>query len=483
MKKILIITGAVLGGFLILLVGVSLYVSSLLTPDFVVQQLESNLSLRAELAEIDVGLFSGASVVLKGVALGPRDSVANQGVPLGERKPMRNKTISAEGLELSLQLMPLLDKRLVVEKFVFEKPVLNMTMRANGTNNLSGLFQTPTVVNGERNPALDQAKAPASESADQASGSEPFRAQDLMFAGSLERVGLSDGTINLGLASGDRLNLKNLNLFLTNIEVNPADLANHNSAYLELNADVSALSRRGGQEVARFLLKSDGKIVPFDPKTGEIALNIRYDLTLKESSFMTGFAVMDQLSGTLPDLKKAGVNMSDVAKKAELIRDVQIDVEYGRGLLKILNDPTFPTRHYDLALLKGSTIKLGDSTHRFKGSVLASEAETNKAFANLDKELQKALKGTSADPVEIRNKALSKIITEGRIHLDFTSSGALANPNVDLLVNLPKISDVIKSAGGDILKSKIDAEINKVIPGGGKEGKKIIDDALKKLPF
>ena len=52
-------------------------------------------------------------------------------------------------------------------------------------------------------------------------------------------------------------------------------------------------------------------------------------------------------------------------------------------------------------------------------------------------------------------------------------------------MNLPELSDVIKSAGGDILKGKLDAEINKVIPGGkgAKEGKKVIDDALKKLPF
>ena len=479
MKKIIIILGSIFGGILVLLVGVSLYISSLLTEAFVVEQIESTFNLRAELKELDVGLFSGASVVLKGIALGPRDSVANQGKPLGERSPMVNKVISAESVDLSLELMPLLDKRLVVKRFVFEKPVVNLTMRANGTNNLGGLFKTPTVVNGKRNPALDEKPAAASNT------NEPFRASDLGIAGDLQKVGLNDGLLNLQLASGDRLNFKNLDLFLTDIEVDAADLQNHNSAYLELNTDVIVMSRVAGQEIARFLLRSDGKITPFDPKTGEVALNLRYDLTMKESSFMTGFVLMDQLAGKLPDLKKAGVDMSEVAKKAELIRDVQIDVEYGRGLLKILNDPTFPTRHYDLALLQGSTIKLGDSTHNFKGSVLASESETDKAFKNLDKEIERALKGTKVDPVELRNKALQKIIKDGRIHLDFTSVGALSNPNVDLLVNLPELSDVIKSAGGDILKGKLDAEINKVIPGGkgAKEGKKVIDDALKKLPF
>ncbi len=478
MKKILIILGSVVGGILVLLLGVSLYVSSLLTEEFVVEQIESTFNLRAELKELNVGLFSGASVELKGVALGPRDSVANQGKPLGERKPMANKLISAEGLELSLQLMPLLDKQLVVENFVFEKPVMNLRMRANGTNNLGALFKTPRVVGGKRNPALDEKPAAASNT------NEPFRASDLGIAGELERVGLSNGTLNLRLASGDRLKFKNLDLFLTDIVVDPEDLENKNSAYIDLDTDVGVTSRATGKEIAQFLLRSEGKIQPFDPRTGEIALNVRYDLTMKESSFMTGFAVMDQLAGKLPDLKKAGVNMSEIAKKAELIRDVEIDMEYGRGLIKILNDPTFPTRHYDLALLKGSTVKLGDSTHRFKGSVLASENETNKAFKNLDKEIERALKGTSVDPVELRNKALNKIIKDGRIHLDFTSAGALKNPNVDLLVNLPQLSDVIKSAGGDILKGKLDAEINKVLPGGaGKEGKKLIDDALKKLPF
>ncbi|MCR9142344.1 MAG: hypothetical protein NXI24_08830 [bacterium] len=478
MKKIIIIIGSVLGGILVLLLGVSLYVSSLLTEEFVVQQIESNFNLRAELKELDVGLFSGASVQLKGVALGPRDSVANQGKPLGERKPMKNKVISAESMELSLQLMPLLDSQLVVEKFIFDQPVLNLAMRANGTNNMGSLFKTPRVVDGKRNPALDEKPASASNT------NEPFRAADLGIAGELEKVGLNDGTLNLRLASGDRLKFKQLNLYLTDIVVDAADLENKNSANLELDTNVFVTSRASGKEIAQFILRSDGEIQPFDPKTGEVALNLRYDLTMKESSFMTGFAVMDQLAGRLPDLKKAGVDMKEIAKKAELIRDVEVDLEYGRGLLKILNDPTFPTRHYDLAILKGSTIKLGDSTHRFKGSVLASENETNKAFKNLDEEIKRALKGTSVDPVELRNKALNKIIKDGRIHLDFTSKGALRNPNVDLLVNLPELSDIIKSAGGDILKGKLDAEINKVLPGGaGEQGKKLIDDALNKLPF
>lgn len=480
MKKILITVASVIIGILIIMAGLSIYISSLLTPEFVVKQVESTFNLRAELKELKVGLFSGASVELRGIALGPRDSIANQGKSLGERKPMQNKTISAESLNLKLQLMPLLDKQLVVERFVFEKPQVNLTMRSNGTNNLGGLFKTPRVVDGKRNPALDKKPAAASDT------NTPFRAQDLGIAGNLERVGLNNGQLNLRLASGDRLKFKNLDLFLTDIEVDPEDLANKNSAYLDLDTDVSVTSRRSGTEIAQFILRSDGKIQPFDPKTGQVALNVRYDLTMRESSFMTGFAVMDQLAGRLPDLKKAGVDMSEIAKKAELIRDVEIDLEYGRGLLKILNDPTFPTRHYDLALLKGSTIKLGDSTHKFKGSVLASEGETNKAFKNLDKEIERALKGTKVDPVELRNKALSKIVKDGRIHLDFTSVGALVNPDVDLLVNLPSLSDVIKSAGGDILKGKIDAEINKVLPGGGaavEQGKKLVDDALKKLPF
>lgn len=189
---------------------------------------------------------------------------------------------------------------------------------------------------------------------------------------------------------------------------------------------------------------------------------------------------MDQLSGDLPALESAGVKMNDLAKQLDLIKDVDIDIEYGRSLVKFMNDPTFPTRHYDIALLKGSEMRLADSTHKFRGSVLGDQEETNKAFLKVDRELERALKG-SGNAVEIRNKAFASILKDGRIRLDFTSAGALSNPNVDLLVNLPEITDIIKSAGGDIVKGRIDQELRKVLPGGAGKAGEDVKDALNKL--
>ncbi len=472
MKKILIIAGSVIGVILVILIGVSMYVSSLINEDFVVQQVEGTFNLRAELAELNVGLFSGASVELRGVALGPRDSYANKGTPLSERKPMTNKTISADNVKLSLQLFPLMDGRLVVEEFIFRKPVVNLVMYRSGSNNLGGLFTTPRVVNGERNPALD---APKQQPAEPEEGAdEPFQAKHLGLAGTIDTAGIENGTLNMRLAAGDKLEFRGLELWLTDIDIDPEDLENHNSAYLSLDTVVHAISRQG-QEVGKFILESDGKIVPFDPKTGEVALNIRYDLNLAQSSFVTGFAVVDKLAGDLPDLRQAGVKMNDLAKKAELIRDVKLNVEYGRGLLKFLDDSMLPTKHYDFGLQKGSTIRLADSTHRFRGQLLASESETDVALAGLDRELTNALKGTGADPKEIRNKALAQVIKDGRLHFNFLSSGPLANPNVDLLAEIPSITAMIKSAGGDVLRSKLDSELKKVLPG--KLGDDIGDEA------
>lgn len=459
MKKILIIAGSVVGLILVILIGVSIYVASLLNEDFVVQQIEGTFNLRAELAELNVGLFSGATVELRGVALGPRDSYANKGTPLSERKPMTNKTISAESVKLALQLFPLMDGRLVVDEFVFRKPVVNLVMYPSGANNMGGLFTTPTVVNGERNPALDAPKEEPAEGSD-----EPFQAKHLGLAGNIDSAGIDNGTLNMRMAAGDKLEFRGLELWLTDIDIDPADLENHNSAYLSLDTVVHAISR-SGQEVGKFILESDGKIVPFDPETGEVALNIRYDLNLAENSFVTGFAVVDKLAGDLPDLRQAGVKMDDLAKKAELIRDVKLNVEYGRGLLKFLDDSMLPTRHYDFGLQKGSTIRLADSTHRFRGQLLASESETDIALAGLDRELTNALKGTGADPKAIRNKALAQVVKDGRLHFNFLSSGPLANPNVDLLAEIPSLSAMIKSAGGDVLRSKLDSELKKVLPG------------------
>lgn len=469
-KRVAVIAGALIALLLSLIVGLSVYAASLINADFIVAQLESSLNCRAELKELDAGLFSAVSSVrLGGLALGPRDDYANRGVPQKDRPPLARPLVAAKEVRLALKFWPLLSRRLVVSEFVLVEPALNLTVYANGANNLAPLFSTPRTVNGAPNPAL--AEKPAAPETPAASAG-PFTARDLPIAGSLGRVAVERGTLNLTLEEArSRVLVAPIDLALTEIEIDPEDLKNKNQARLVFNASAKVFDR-AGQESALLKLESNGLITPFEPESGRVNPALKYAIRVVEGSYINGLALLNQLSGNLPALAKAGIKMEDLTKRAELSENVEVTIEYGRALIKLLNAPVFPTRHYDFSLTEGSSLSLGDNQHRFTGRVFASAEETERVFAKVDAEIARAIKGDETQARELRNKVFAAIVKDNRVFLDFVSRGDLSNPSVELLANLPSLADLIKEAGGELARSRLQNELGREMdkrlgPGGG----------------
>lgn len=472
-KKIGIGIGIGLALLLVVLIGVSIYASSLLNEDFLVEQLESNMNCRVEIKDLSVGLFSSTSgITLKGVKLGPRDEVANKGTPLSERKAMQNALVSAESIDLALQLGALMDKKLVVEKFVINGANLNLAILASGGTNLNPLFQTPGIVNGARNPALD--KKPE-ESAEPVKKSAPFTAADLPISGNIKRVGFTNSKASIRLqSSGDTIKITGLNFLLTDIDIDGKDLKNHNSAKAGIDAQIVIFNRKQEKKI-NLILTSNGKIVPFDKRNGRVNPNLIYNLVVHKGSTLHSTALLDALAGNLPILDKIGLKMDKLKEKAVLLTNVKVSISYFKSMLKFINEPTFPTKNYDLAIRKNSWIHLGNSSHKIIGKVISSKQESDKAIKSVDTRIAKAVKGDAAQAKAIRDKLLGSLIENDRIYLAFTSSGSLGNPNVKLLSNIPDITDLIKGAAGEYIDSRIDNELKKV-PGG-----KAVKEALKGL--
>ncbi|MCB1310231.1 MAG: hypothetical protein KDK30_18730, partial [Leptospiraceae bacterium] len=260
------------------------------------------------------------------------------------------------------------------------------------------------------------------------------------------------------------LHVQGLDVFLTDIDVDPADLANHNSADLEINADVQ-LSDRAGNEKGMFLVRSTGTIVPFDPnQAGEFNTDVEYALTLLKGSRVSSFMVVNELMNALPEILKLAVDRDKLKGQAELTHDVDVVVKYNRGLLTFLNEPTFQTKRYDIGLRKGSWIRLTNSTHKFTGKLIATQEDSDKTIAKIDQELERVVKD-KAKAQEIRNKQLGMIIENNRVYLAFVSTGNLADPNTKLLANVPDITDLVKGSVGDVIEGRINSELDKLGPG------------------
>lgn len=475
MKKIGIYVGAsILGLLLIIIIGLS-SLSSFITPEFVVQNLESSLNARVYVKEVNLNLFSATEV--KGIELTNRDSVADKGTPLEERTPIKNPLVQLESIDLGLTFSALLKKEFRLDKLIINSPDLTLVLNENGSNNLSSLFKPPVTVNGEPNPSLTaealaerkKEEEEAKRSSD-ASSNEPFSIKSIPISISMGELGIKNGNIKIVMKKTKQvIQLNALNLFLKDLDIVPDDLENHNSLKLILNTDLGIIGSNG-KESSLFLLDTNGTITPFDAKTGLVNTSIVHSVTIKEDSYISGFAVFDSLAGELPALKNLNIKMDKLAQKSSLKEDVTTKIGYSKGRVSFKDSPVFPTTNYDLVISEGTWIQITNSTHIMNGKIIGTKEESDRAISQIDKALQGAGKGV--DTSELKKKIFGDLIEGDRVALPFQSTGNIKDPNVGLKIQLPSIADLI--SGG--AKKAISDAIDKNIPGAAK-------DALKSFGF
>ncbi len=468
MKKILIGISVFFGLILAVLVVGLLSISSIVTPDFIVGQIESSLNARADLKKVNISIFSAlSSVELEDLSLHERDHFADNASLLKERTPSVNPILSVKKVDLKLNFLALLKRNFQLKSFLLISPSVSIVLKENG-NSLTHLFHKPKLVFGKPNPALEIKEETISVDKD----NKPFTVKSLPISASIGKIGMENGEIELFIQRTlQKISLKNVNVLLTDIDIDPENLEKHNSIYLIANLNLSVFNS-GGQETGLFKIQSNGSIAPFAVKTGLVNPSVNYHLTLKTGSYINGLSIMDALSGKLPVLSNAGIKLDGFSKKADLTRDVNLEINYFSNKITLLNQVIFPTPNYDLTLEKNSWIHLENNEHSFTGGVLASKAESDKAISGVDSAIKAQMK--KDNPVEIRNKILGNLIKNDRVNLPFTSSGNIKSPNVQLNANLPSILDLAKGVIGDKLKD----EIKKKLPAGVEDA---INQGLKKL--
>lgn len=473
MKKVLIgISVFFLLLVAILTIGV-LSISSILTTDFIVRQMETSLNTRADLKKVNINLFSIlSSVELENLSLHNRDSFADNATLLTERPAPSNPILSVKKVDLKLNFLALLKRNFELKNFVLIEPGGLLVLKED-RNNLSHLFQKPKIVEGKPNPDLGEVKE---EKAQEDNVEKPFTIKSLPISANIGKVGIENGKIDIFIQKTlQKILLKNVNLLLTNIDINPENLEKHNSIQLTANLNLSVLNS-GGQETALFKIISNGSIFPFVPKTGLVNPSINYHLTLKQGSYLSGLSLLDALSGSLPILANAGIVIEGLSKKADLAKDIEFDINYTSGKVTFLEPITFPTPNYDLTLEKGSWIHVETNEHGFIGGILVSKVESDKAISQIDTAIKKRLK--LENPTETRNKILGKLVKEDRIYIPFTSSGNIKSPNVQIQIEIPSILDLAKDVLGDKLKDEIKKKLPTGVPTGVEDA---INKGLKKL--
>jgi len=470
-------------GFLLFLVfalvGALLFAGKVLTPEFLVTHIESAINARAHIEKVNINLVSVlSSIEIEGIQLARRDSIADNATPLADRKDKISPLLALGKADVKISFLSLLQGKFQLNRLILDSPTLNLILFEDGSNNLQSLFKAPTLVKGQPNPSLtpealaERKKEEEEKKAAKADEppSEPFTAKDLPVAIRIGEVGVKNANLQITMQkTGQVLLLQPLDFSLEDIDIDGKDLANHNSVSVDFDMSLLVIGKNK-EESAKFLLESEGSVAPFVVSSGLVNPVVNYRITMLKGSFLSGFAAFDAIAGELPLLKQAGLKMDKIAERADLTKDVTFNVRYGNGRITFLDDPTFPTKNYDLQIQKESWIQATNNQHEMNMGILYDKAESQKSIAGVDAQIQTATKG-NGNPSEIRGKILGNLIKEDRIQIPFRSSGDLRNPRVDLGVEVGSLSSIMGDAVKGAVKGKIGEELKK-LPGS---------DALKKL--
>ncbi len=485
MKKILLIAALILILFFGALSAASLYLSSLVTEEFLVHQAEAYLNARVDLKKLRISILSGGDLEVEGFALGTRDRAANLALPLTKRSPMSNKALSLEKLVLDLDLFKLFSGLFHLNGFVVYKAKVSLNIAKDGSNNLSPLFRPPSIVQGKPNPtsdAIPDKKVQKNELAEgEAKPAKAFRAQDIPLAASLAKIGLEDAQLDVRIqATGDRLLIENLYCLAHDIEIDPKALAKKNQVKLDFRMRLAIFTQEK-KESARLHFIANGLARPFHKNTGILDPELLLKTKVVEGSYISGLSITEKLRGQADKLQTIGLSLSKLSEKAILSKDVEAQIRMYRSVLTILSDTKFLTQNFGLALNKGAWFHTTQARHKMQGEMWLSKKQSQKNIEQVERGLARSLGISPAEASQLRQSILVNLVKQGQIVLPFHSSGALGKPKVQLQAKLPSLQEIYKKQGKNILQSKAKQELRKLKDKHGDKLKEAAKEEAKKL--
>ncbi len=465
--------------------GIKIYLEKYFDRDIIVKQVEAHTNSRFGLDDVKIGLFSFTpSLVLDHVKIGPRDRYANEKIHIDSRTEMKSEIVSIDKIELRIDLIPLLNKKFELDRFLIHRPVVRLELGEDGSNNLSPLLSA-SIPESEILEGIEH----SGEEFDPQTEPETFSVEEFSVSGIpvgtvMNRIGIEDGLVDiLFRATGQRFNVSGLRMLLTDIDINPNDLQNHNRAKIQFDSQVSIFNKENSEQ-ARLSLNSHANVRPFDPATGKIEPEAVYELTISRGSFIQALVALEKARSTLDMLTKIGLELDILSKKAVLSKDASTAIKYNRGRVSFEKDLKAETNDYDLEISKDSWFNVLDNTHSFKGSFTASRAETDKLLAEADKYIEKALRevrNVNIDRVRLREELLSELVKEGRLFIAFSSSGNITDPNVKVSAKMPDLTRIIASHARAAAEARAREEIDKVVEKAEEKISELKEQAGEKI--
>lgn len=435
MKLKRLVIGLALSLVLIPVIGwiiLTLSVKKFSDPDFLVAQIEQSLNCRAEIKAAELDLYGKpASLSLTGIAFGPRDEFVTDGVPQSERPPL-NPSVSVDYVHLQLETMPLFSQQLVVRNLEIERPQLDLRIYEDGTTSLDELLAD---VRGKKD-----SSAPKPEGEQPApSKSKKFTADDLGLSAVADRFAIDDMTIYATIEKSKiTIQIYDVDLIATNIDVDPSDLEHHNSIELDYNATIAADSFAQNFRFIDMVIDGKGTLRPFELDTRELHPFLDTQVTVAKDSYIDGLVVLDELEGAVRELEKFGVKFEegDLRLRGDFSEETTASFTAHRGRVRMTDDLQIPIGPNIVILRQNSWVDSGANDHEFFLTFILGSTLTKRIDTELEKflveafgpELAKKFKNMILEPVTEQHP----VTGEDFFVLNLNSSGKLGEPDVDL---------------------------------------------------
>jgi len=155
---------------------------------------------------------------------------------------------------------------------------------------------------------------------------------------------------------------------LTDVDINPRALADHNSANLELSAWIGVDSVEKDTRYLDLSFDGSGAIQPFDPLTGELdpkPLRASY----RPEGFLDRYPALARRTwkSLIHQLEDFGVNLDSVRLRGDFSEDTTASFNASRRDLKMTSDFMIPVDDNFIVLEEGSWLNAGKNDHDFSG--------------------------------------------------------------------------------------------------------------------
>lgn len=462
-----------------LLVAIRLILGLLLSPQALVDRLEARLNARVEIGSVALGLFSlPARVEIRDVRFGERDVSADNAVKLKDRPALERSMLSASSLKLAASPWSLLVREFDITEMVIDQAGADIKVRETGSMNLSKLFRTPEIVAGKPNPNFKSKaiiNSGSGEGAGLGEGAEPpVVVDDVPFAASIKSFLLTGARAQTMFKKNGRfIDVSNLRFEVTDLDVDPANLATRNKGRVRLSGNLLIAKPEEKLEYASLNLIGEGEIIPFDPVTRAMNPTIKGRMTFVQPSSITYLPSLAKLNEKLEDLKKVGIKIGDkLGTSLDFPDQNWVDFEFVDGVFRTLTPLNARAQKIDVELQSGGYLNTRTNDHFYRVILVGNQSLSDRMRTQIEEKATMLPAGDSRD--EFLKELMASFFLNSRFRPVCVSSGDIGDPEVELENKLPDLGKYLKGVLDDI---GLDPETQKDLE---EAGGKLLQELLKR---